>query len=86
MERGFLHQTPILKNCPPERNQVAAHAQKRATVPLIVVNMANVMAVAIVIVIRIVIVIMIVIVKVFDRVFAKTMKSPCKFNAFNAYL
>ena len=48
--------------------------------------MANVMAVAIVIVIRIVIVIMIVMVKVFDRVFAKTMKSPCKFNAFNAYL
>ena len=32
--RGFLHQTPILKNCPPERNQVAAHAQKRVTVPL----------------------------------------------------
>lgn len=52
---------------------------------LIVVNMANVMAVAIVIVIRIVIVIVIVIVKVCDRVFAKTMKSPCKFNTFNAY-
>ena len=32
--RGFLHQTPILKNCSPERNQVAAHAQKRVTVPL----------------------------------------------------
>ena len=32
--RGFLHQTPILKNCPPERNQFAAHAQKRVTVPL----------------------------------------------------
>ena len=32
--RGFLHQTPILKNCPPEGNQVAAHAQKRVTVPL----------------------------------------------------
>ena len=47
--------------------------------------MVNVMVVAIVIVIRIVIVITIVIVKVFHRVFAKTMKSPCKFNAFNAY-
>ena len=33
--RGFLHQNAILKNCPPERNQVVAHAQKRVTVPLI---------------------------------------------------
>ena len=33
--RGFLHQTPILKNCSPERNQVAAHAQKHVTVPWI---------------------------------------------------
>ena len=32
--RGFPQQTPILKNCSPERNQVAANAQKRVTVPL----------------------------------------------------
>ena len=36
--RGFLHQTPILKNCSPDRNQVAARTQKRVTVPLIAQN------------------------------------------------
>ena len=34
MEEDFFTETPILKNCPLERNQVAAHAQKRVTVPL----------------------------------------------------
>ena len=34
MEEDFFSKTPILKNCSPERNQVAAHAQKRVTVPL----------------------------------------------------
>ena len=35
MEEDFFTKTPILKNCSPERNQVAAHAQKRVSVPLI---------------------------------------------------
>ena len=34
MEEDFFTETPVLKNCSPERNQVAAHAQKRVTVPL----------------------------------------------------
>ena len=32
--RGFLHQNPILKKVRQTRNQDAAHAQKRVTVPL----------------------------------------------------
>ena len=32
--RGFLHQNPILKKVRQTRNQQAAHAQKRVTVPL----------------------------------------------------
>ena len=32
--RGFLHQKPILKNVRQNRNQDAAHAQKRVTFPL----------------------------------------------------
>ena len=32
--RGFLHQKPILKKVRQTRNQDAAHAQKRVTVPL----------------------------------------------------
>ena len=32
--RGFFHQKPILKNIRQNRNQYAAHAQKRVTVPL----------------------------------------------------
>ena len=31
--RGFFHQKPILKNIRQNRNQDAAHAQKRVTVP-----------------------------------------------------